>query len=82
MFEVKCKIEHNNLYLSVTHNGYQWTSIDIKNPEVEIPQVIDVLQHHLSDQFSRPDSAWCICSFCGDVHPYKGKETDCAKSGG
>lgn len=37
--------------------------------------------HQLTNQCSQSDSARCVCSFCGDVHPYKGKETGCAKSG-
>ena len=37
-----------SLYLSITHNGSIWTSIRIVNPDVEIPQIIDVLQHYLT----------------------------------
>ena len=30
-------------YLSVTHNGYQWNSIALHNPEEEIPRIIEAL---------------------------------------
>ena len=54
MFKVECKYDHKDLYLSITHNGYQWTSIPIKDPEHEIPLIIDALQRHPTSQSSRP----------------------------
>ena len=48
MFKVECKYDHKDLYLSTTHNGYQWTSIAIKNIEHEIPLIIEALQRHLT----------------------------------
>ena len=48
MFKVECKYDHNDLYLSTTHNGYQWTSIAIKNIEHEIPLIIEALQRRLT----------------------------------
>lgn len=41
-----------NVYLSITHNGYQWTSIFIKNPKFEIPLIIDVLRKALRENYS------------------------------
>jgi len=36
-YKVKVKTEKGkDIYLSVTHNGYQWASIAIKEPEIEI----------------------------------------------
>jgi len=38
---------------------------------------------HLSETFTRPDIARCICPNCGDIHPYKGtRKAGCVKSGG
>ena len=61
MFKVECKYDHKDLYLSITHNEYQWTSIPIKNPEREIPLIIDALQSHLTNHSSRTARA---CPFC------------------
>jgi len=47
MFKAECKYDHGDLYLSITRNGYQWTSIPIKNPETEIPVIIEVLKEYL-----------------------------------
>jgi len=47
MFEVECKYDHEDLYLSITHNGYQWTSIPIKEPYREIPLIIKALAGYL-----------------------------------
>ena len=45
-FDVRVYREHaqDKDYLSVTHNGYQWNSIAIYNPEKEIPRIIEVLE--------------------------------------
>ena len=49
-YKVKIKIEREkDIYLSVTHNGYQWASINIKNDKYEIPLIISALQRHLSN---------------------------------
>ena len=42
-YAVKITIDHRELYLSVTHNGYHWSSIAIKEPEHEIPKIIEAL---------------------------------------
>jgi len=63
MFKAECKYSHKDLYLSITHNGYQWTSIAIKNPEHEIPLIIKALEYHLSDKPSG-----MICWYCNQ--PY------------
>ena len=42
-YEAKCKMDHGELFLSITHNGYQWISISIKDPGHEIPLIIDAL---------------------------------------
>ena len=51
MFDVKIKEDHGTLFLSNTHNGYQWNSIAIKNPEYEIPLIIKALKD-------------CLIAFC------------------
>ena len=43
-YQAKCKKDHNSWYLSVTHNGYQWVSINIKDPKREIPLIIAELE--------------------------------------
>ena len=45
-FKVEVKEEHHSVYLSVTHNGYQWTSIEIKNPRHEIPLIFEALWNY------------------------------------
>uniref|UniRef100_A0A6M3JVR9 Uncharacterized protein n=1 Tax=viral metagenome TaxID=1070528 RepID=A0A6M3JVR9_9ZZZZ len=47
-YDVKCKIDHGELYLSITHNGYQWTSVAIKDRKREIPLIISELRRHLT----------------------------------
>lgn len=42
-YSVKCERDKGGLYLSVTHNGYQWASVGIKDPEREIPLIINKL---------------------------------------
>lgn len=42
-YKAECKKDHCDWYLSVTHNGYQWTSINIKDPDYEIPLIIKAL---------------------------------------
>ena len=46
-YAVKISMDFGNLYLSVTHNGYQWSSISIKEPEHEIPKIIEALSEKL-----------------------------------
>jgi len=50
-YKVKIKTERNgkDIYLSVTHNGYQWASIAIKEPKIEIPLIISALDHYLTN---------------------------------
>lgn len=47
-FEAKVRVEREgkDTYLSITRNGYQWSSLCIKDPEYEIPLIIDVLKAH------------------------------------
>lgn len=46
-YKVEVNIERKkDVYLSVTHNGYQWSSIHISDP-CEIPLIIDALHRHL-----------------------------------
>ena len=48
-YEVKCIVDHGKLYLSITHNGYQWTSVAIKDPKSEIPLIIYELKRALEE---------------------------------
>ena len=65
-FEVKCKTEHGGLYLSITHDGHQWTSINIKDSDHEVPLIIEAL-HNLT---TRPSKAkWCQCYEKGQKPP-------------
>lgn len=64
MFKVECKYDHKDLYLSITHNGYHWTSIAIKKPEHEIPLIIEALARHLSEASTGPDKS-DACYICG-----------------
>ena len=48
-FDVKITEDHGGLYLSITHNGYQWTSIALRKPKMEIPRIIAVLQDYLKE---------------------------------
>jgi hypothetical protein len=62
--------DKESLYLSITHNGSIWTSIRIVDPDVEIPQIIDVLQRHLSRKCSGQEtlSAYELpCYGCGST---------------
>ena len=43
-YRVKVENDHGTLYLSVTHNGYHWTSTEIPEPEFEIPLIIKELE--------------------------------------
>ena len=47
-FKVELKNEYGKLSLSMTHNGWQWTSILLRDPEYEIPLIISELRNHLS----------------------------------
>lgn len=64
-YKVECKKDHRNWYLSMTHDGYQWTSINIKDPDYEVPLIIEALRK-LTNQSSRRDEAEVkICPCCG-----------------
>ena len=43
-FNVKIKDEFGKPALSITNNGWQWNSIIIRNPEIEIPMIIRELE--------------------------------------
>lgn len=50
-YKVEVNVERGkDTYLSVTHNGHQWSSINIREPEIEIPIIIDALQRHLTSK--------------------------------
>ena len=47
-YKVEVNIERKkDVYLSVTHNGYQWASTKINDPVAEIPLIIDALHRYL-----------------------------------
>ena len=46
---IKCK----RVYLRVTYNGYQWTSIGIRDVKNEIPLMIEALQNYIKFRKSR-----------------------------
>jgi len=48
-FQAKTYMDFGKLYLSVTHNGYQWSSLYLSDPKVEIPQIIKVLEKALKE---------------------------------
>lgn len=39
----------HTLYLCITHNGSQWSSIRIVDAKYEIPKIIEVLQKYLKE---------------------------------
>lgn len=48
-YKVKVNVDREkDIYLSVTHNGYQWNSINIYDANREIPLIIAALQRHLT----------------------------------
>ena len=48
-YKVEVTVENkNDTYLSITRNGFSWSSLNIKDPVAEIPFIIAALQHHLS----------------------------------
>jgi len=47
-FDVKVKNEFGEVSLSITNNGWQWTSILLRDPPNEIPLIIEALRRHLS----------------------------------
>ena len=51
-FAVKVKTEYEMVFLSITHNGSDWSSIHIKNPDIEIPEIIEALENYLFDDLS------------------------------
>ncbi len=44
-YKAECKKDHHGWYLSVTHNGYQWASINIKDPDHEVPLLLKALNN-------------------------------------
>lgn len=46
-YQVTIETSFDELYLCVTHNGSQWSSIRICNAKYEIPKIIETLQKHL-----------------------------------
>jgi len=37
-------------FLSITHNGWQWHAIEIRDPALEIPKLIQVLEKYLEEK--------------------------------
>jgi len=66
-YKVEVKTERNgkDIYLSVTHNGYQWASIAIKEPEIEIPLIISALRHYLTSIMHSDGEGRCNCPIQG-----------------
>ena len=77
-YKVKINIEHGATFLSITHNGLAWSSVQIKDVKEEIPLIISELTRHLTavevGAFCRcesPDIVWnhnqtkWTCIFCG-----------------
>lgn len=62
-YKAKCKKDHSTWYLSVTHNGNQWTSISIKNPDHEVPLILEALSN-LTSRSSK--SGTCVCHPMGN----------------
>lgn len=46
--KVNTEREGKDIYLSITHNGRTWHQIAIKDPEYEIPLIIEALRRHLT----------------------------------
>lgn len=46
-YQVKIRHDNSKTYLQVTHNGYQWSSTEIKDRINEIPILIKELEYHL-----------------------------------
>jgi hypothetical protein len=65
MFQVRCKKEHGQYNLSVTHNGWQWTSIRLENQH-QMQAVINCLYIEMKpldiDDYYDPK---CICGTKG-----------------
>ena len=49
-YTVRIEVDKHRVFLSFSHNGYQFQSIRIKDPLVEIPQIIRVLSDYLRDE--------------------------------
>jgi len=58
-YHAKLKLDHDGLYLSVTHNGYQWNNINIKEPKIEIPKLIKALSSYEKEPH-------CTCKWGND----------------
>ena len=42
-YTVQVEVDKHSVFLSVSHNGYNFSSIRIKDPLVEIPQIVMAL---------------------------------------
>ncbi len=68
-YKVKIYTEHEKyVYLSVTHNGYQWASIEIEDQE-EIPLIISALERHLIAHAVDAEKVE-PCMWCGHPEGY------------
>ena len=48
-YKVEVNIERKkDVYLSVTHDAYNWASISINDPVAEIPLIVSALQRYIS----------------------------------
>lgn len=60
MYKAECKecIESDNdVHLIVQRSGFKWTALIFKNPEHEIPLVINALVRYLADHLSSPEGS-------------------------
>jgi len=71
-FDIKVKEDHGDTYLSITHDGNQWTSMRITG---KIPHLIEVLELHLTKQSSGREKVEAICK-----HGVVGKCSLCKNS--
>lgn len=79
-YKVKVKTERNgkDVYLSITHDGCQWTSINIKDTVVEIPLIVAELQRHLTNAMHSDSEG--LCQICNNKKAIGCFCFDCATS--
>ena len=74
-YKVEITTERNekDTYLCITHDGRQWSTVRIRNKDVEIPLIIAELQRHLTQQCSGQETPVIVnhppvCSKCMRCH--------------
>lgn len=60
-FRVQIKEEFGKPALRITNNGFQWTSILLRDPIYEIPLIIDELQRYLTGTMHSDSEGQCTC---------------------